>query len=242
LGARLRGIRLRCPGQCTVCRQWCERAVCPGCLQRYARPRPRCWTCALPLPPEALGYAEPRCGACLAHPPPLARCVAALDYAFPWDGLLRRFKFERGLELRGLLADRLDQALIAAQATLPEALPDLLLAVPLARARLRERGYNQSLEIARVLARRHGLRAPSRWLLRVRDTAAQTALDLQARHVNVRGAFAVEPGHLERLAGRHVALVDDVMTTGATLHELARVLHQAGARRVQAWVVARTAE
>ncbi|MBV8379144.1 MAG: hypothetical protein JO369_00070, partial [Paucibacter sp.] len=119
------GIRLRCPGQCTICRSWSDRAICPDCLKRYARPQPRCWTCALPLPATALGHVEARCGACLAEPPPLDRCIAALDYAFPWDGLLRRFKFEQALDLRGALADRLDQALSAAQADRPEALPDL---------------------------------------------------------------------------------------------------------------------
>ncbi|MBV8604012.1 MAG: ComF family protein [Pelomonas sp.] len=231
-------MRLRCPGQCTVCRAWSERAVCADCLQRYARPQPRCWTCALPLPASAMGHVEARCGACLHTPPPLDRCIAALDYAFPWDGLLRRFKFEQALELRGALADRLDQALSAARTPLP----DVLLAVPLSRDRLRERGYNQSLELARVLGRRLGLRAPSRWLLRVRETAPQSALDLAARRGNVKGAFAVEPHHLDRIAGRHIALVDDVMTTGTTLMELARVLRQAGAARVQAWVVARTPE
>jgi len=198
----------------------------------------------LPLPATALGHAQARCGACVANPPPLDRCIAALDHAFPWDGLLRRFKFEQALELRGALADRLAQALSAAQADHPAALPDLILPVPLSRERLRERGYNQSLEIARVLGRRLGVRAPSRWLLRVREGAPQTALalDLDVRRRNVRGAFAVEPHHLDRIQGRHFALVDDVMTSGATLMELARVLRHAGAARVQAWVVARTPE
>jgi len=235
-------MRLRCAGQCTVCRAWSDRTVCPDCLQRYARPRPRCWSCARPLPTTALGHAQARCAGCLHEPVPLDRCIAALDYAFPWDGLLRRFKLEQALELRGALADRLDQALSAAQADLPELRPDFLLAVPLSRERLRERGYNPSLEIARVLARRLKLRAPSRWLLRVRETPAHSALDLQARERQVKGAFAVEPHHLDRIAGSHIALVDDVMTTGATLMELARVLRHAGASQVQAWVVARAPE
>ncbi|QPF72665.1 ComF family protein [Roseateles sp. DAIF2] len=231
-------VLLRCPGQCAVCRGWSELRVCHDCLMRYARPAPRCWTCGVRLPPELTGRREPKCGACLREAPPLDRTIAALDYAFPWDRLLQRYKFHQALDLRETLLERLDQTLASA---LAEA-PDWLLPVPLAPERLRERGYNQSFELARTLARRRRLDCDPGLLLRVRDTAHQLKLPPGQRAANVRSAFAIEPRRAAALRGAHVALLDDVMTTGATLFELARVLRQAGVLRVEAWVVARTSD
>lgn len=162
--------------------------------------------------------------------------MAGVDYGFPWDGLLQQFKFGARPELAELLLDRLDTALDIA----PPPAPDCLLPVPLAPQRLRERGYNQSWELARRLAARRGLRCDATLLLRMRDTPHQIDLPAEKRGANMRGAFAVEPRRLAELVGRSVALVDDVMTTGATLRELARVLKAAGVTHVQAWVVART--
>jgi ComF family protein len=173
------------------------------------------------------------------HPPPLDRTLAALDYAFPWDGLLQRFKFQQAIELRGVLAARL-------RPLIDEDLPDLLLPVPITAQRLRERGYNQSHLLARYLARDLArpwrLPCPDNLLLKVRDGEHQARLPLAERADNVRGVFAVEPRRLTELKGRHVAIVDDVMTSGTTLYEIARVLRAAGATRVQAWVIARTPE
>jgi len=177
-----------------------------------------------------------RCGACLRRDGALDLSVAGVDYGFPWDGLLQQFKFGGRPELASLLLDRLDAAL---DVILPPA-PDWLLPVPLARQRLRERGYNQSWELARQLARRRGLHCDARLLLRTRDTPHQIALPAEQRASNMRGAFAIEPLRLAELRGRSVALVDDVMTTGATLRELARVLKAAGVVHVQAWIIART--
>ena len=176
-----------------------------------------------------------RCGRCTLHPPPLDRTVAALDYAFPWDGLLQRFKFQQALELRSILVDRL-------MPLIDEDLPDLLLPVPISAQRLRERGYNQSQLLARSLARHLRLPCPDGLLLRMRDGAHQARLPLAERAGNVRGVFAIEPRRLAELQGQHVVIVDDVMTSGATLFEIARVLRAAGATRVQAWVIARTPE
>jgi len=229
-------VLMRCPGQCAVCRAWSGQHVCAECLLRYARPVPRCWTCAAHLPAALIGRREPRCGACLRTPPPLDRTIAALDYAFPWDGLLQRYKFHQAIDLRTSLVDRLDQTIELAEVNAP----DWLLAVPLNAQRQRERGYNQSHELARALARRRKLHCDGELLLRVRDTSRQTQLNAKDRAANVRGAFAVEPSRRKQLQGSHVVLVDDVMTSGATLYELARVLRQAGAAQVQAWVVART--
>lgn len=232
-------VLMRCPGQCAVCRAWSAQRVCVDCLMRYARPVPRCWTCAARLPLALTGRREPKCGACLRHAPPLDRCIAALDYAFPWDALLQRYKLHQALDLRETLLDRLDQALSSAQADAP----DWLLPVPLSRERLRERGYNQIHELVRGLAKRRRLACDTQLLLRVRDTAHQLKPAPGQRAANVKRAFAVvEPARLADLRGSHVALLDDVMTTGTTLFELATVLRQAGANSVQAWVLARTSD
>jgi len=231
-------VLLRCAGQCTVCRTWSDQTICEHCLQLYARPQPRCWTCATRLPPELTGRPRPQCGRCLVDAPPLDRAVAALDYRFPWDGLLQHFKYHQALELRESLLQRLNSALTAAEVDAP----DWLVPVPLSAERLRERGYNQAHELAKALARRRGLRCEPEMLLRVRHNERQAGLKLEQRVANVRGVFAVDPLKAAQLRGTNVALLDDVMTSGATLFELARVLLQAGAMTVQAWVIARTPE
>ena len=219
------------PSLCAVCHGWGQQRVCAHCVDRFAIAIPRCRRCALDLPAGA-GL----CGACLADPPPYERTLAAVDYAYPWDGLIGRFKYQAALDLAPALVERLREA----QRDAHDDPPDLLLPVPLSRERLRERGYNQAWEIARRLGA--ALRCPTdaRLLLRVRNTPRQLALAPSMRVANVRGAFAVEPRRRAELAGREIAVIDDVMTTGATAAEVARVLLQAGAARVRVWVVART--
>ena len=229
---------LRCAGQCAVCRAWSRQTIREACLALYAPPQPRCWTCAARLPPALTGRRQPQCGRCLHEPPPLDRTLAALDYGFPWDGLLQHFKYRQALELRQSLLERLNSALSAAEV----AAPDWLLPAPLSAERLQERGYNRAHELAKALAQRRSLRCEPGMLLRVRQNAAQAGLKLEARSANVRGVFAVEPLKAASLKGASVAVLDDVMTSGATLFELARVLHRAGAASVQAWVISRTPE
>lgn len=176
------------------------------------------------------------CGACLSHPPPFAATLAAVDYGYPWDALITHFKFHAALDLLPALTWQMLQALQCSDG----APPDLLLPVPLSDARLRERGYNQAWELARRLGRALRCPAQAQWLLRIRDTPHQIALPPGERAGNVRAAFAVEPRRLADLRGRRCTLVDDVMTTGATVAELASVLLQAGASEVSVWVIART--
>lgn len=161
--------------------------------------------------------------------------MAATDYAFPWDRLLLAFKFHDALDLADALAGRLAAAV--QQAGHPP--PDLLLPVPSGPGRLRTRGFNPAWEIARRLPLAPGARADARLLLRQADTPHQLALPKDRRAANVRGAFTVEPLRRHELAGRHVAVIDDVMTTAATVGEVATVLRRAGASTVQVWVVAR---
>ena len=199
---------------------------------RFSGAAPRCAGCALQVPAGVQ-----RCGACLRHPPAFDRALAAVDYDHPWDGLITHFKFHAALDL----ADTLAATLAEAWQREPGPLPDLLLPAPLSPQRLRERGFNQAWELARRVGRRLRCRTDARLLLRIRDTAHQVDLALDRRSANVRGAFALEPLRAHAVRGLHVTVVDDVMTTGATAGEMAAALKQAGAARVDIWVVARTA-
>ena len=223
-----------CPPRCLVCgeRGAGGRDLCTACAASLPWNRHACASCALPLPlaPGSGPVASTRCGRCLRRPPPLATTYAAFAYATPVDRLLRRFKFHRDLAAGRLLSE----AMAAAFAALPR--PDALVPVALHRARLRSRGYDQALELARLLAPPLGLAVRDDLLHRLRDTAPQSTLDARHRHGNLRGAFGVRAG---AAPPTHVALVDDVMTTGATLHAAARALRRAGVARVDAWVCAR---
>ncbi|MEZ0471181.1 double zinc ribbon domain-containing protein [Luteimonas salinilitoris] len=228
--------RLFCPPRCPVCHECAGEldGLCPACAAALPWNRCACRCCALPLPfaaEPASASAGPVCGACLRRPPPLHAVHAAFVYGFPLDRLLPRFKFHHDLAAGRLLARWMARSLAAA------ARPEALIALPLHRTRLRTRGYDQALELARPLARALELPLLEGSLRRTRATAPQSRLQAQARRRNLRDAFAVPDG--ARLPA-HVALVDDVMTTGATLHAAAKALHRAGVRRVDAWVCART--
>jgi ComF family protein len=176
------------------------------------------------------------CGRCLRQPPPWSSAITALDYAYPWDRLLAALKFRDGLDLLPWASHTL------ATAVRMQPLPavDLLVPVPLATARLRERGYNQAWELARGVARELALTTRADLLERLIDTPHQIALPRDQRAANMRGAFGVTAAARTTLPGRRVALIDDVLTTGATLAEASRTLLTAGAVAVQVWVLART--
>jgi ComF family protein len=175
------------------------------------------------------------CGACLADPPPFDATIAAVDYAAPLDQLVLQLKFGARLALAPWFARVLRDAVLARPGL---DLPELLCPVPLGHERLVERGFNQALEIARPLAGALGVALHPRLLERTLDTAAQSGVTPLERARNVRGAFAVADPDL--VAGRHVAVVDDVMTSGHTLAELAATLKRFGAARVTNLVFART--
>ena len=221
------------PSSCALCGAVQDRAVCGACSLAYAaNHRPRCPCCANPV--GAIDT-ERRCGACLAVPAAFDATVAACDYAAPLDGLVLGLKFGARLALAPWMAARLNEAALRTGA----ALPDVLCPVPLGPRRLVERGYNQALEVARPLAKALGIPLAPRLLERVLETAAQSGVAPGERRRNVRGAFALADGQAQ-LAGRHVGVVDDVMTSGHTLDELAGVLKRAGAARVTNFVFART--
>jgi ComF family protein len=204
--------------------------LCAGCASALPWNDSACRTCGLPLPPAPA--LRPRaCSECLLEAPPQDATWAAFTYRAPVAGQIQDLKFRGQLAgahvLGALLAERL--------ARRPQPLPQLLIPVPLHVGRLRRRGYNQALELARELGRRLSIPLALDAAQRVRATGAQTRLPAAARRHNVRGAFGVAAA----VRGRHVALVDDVVTTGATVAELAAAARAAGAARIEVWAAAR---
>ena len=220
-------IALALPQRCALCTRECGRAcLCESCAGALAPAGPACPRCAVPTPAGAV------CGRCLARPPAFDAAIAAGLYAFPLDRLVMRLKYAADLPLAAALGTLLARAAAAAGAI---GRVDALVPMPLAASRQRVRGCNQAREIAKALSRASGLPI-ARGLLRVRHGAPQAALPWRERVRNVRGAFATSSA----FNGMRVALVDDVMTTGATASAAAAALRRAGAAHVEAWVVART--
>jgi ComF family protein len=224
-----RGLRVLLPPRCLLCggRGTDGRDLCAACEADLAPNTPCCPLCAL-----SLATAAPACGACLRRAPPFAAAWVPFRYGHPLDLLEGRFKFHADLAAGRVLAE----LLVARAAQAGPALPQLLVPVPLHQARLRARGYNQALELARPLACALGLPLRHDLLARSRATAAQTGLDAKTRRRNLHGAFEAAPASAWP---DHVALLDDVMTTGATLGEATRTLRRAGVARVDVWALAR---
>jgi ComF family protein len=178
------------------------------------------------------------CGQCLKQPPAYKQVIAPWTYNFPIDSLISRFKHQARWPLGQMLAHLLGEYVQHRFDNTELTRPDALLPVPMARKRLRERGYNQALMLARWLSSDLAIPVNEHVLLRPLETVAQQALSAKTRKRNLRGAFALAPD--AQVHGRHFALVDDVLTTGATAHSLARLLMNAGARQVDVYCLART--
>lgn len=217
------------PGHCLLCRArlGAGQEFCGDCRAALPWIQTACAQCATPLP---AGSDSVPCGNCQQKSPRFDRAVAALHYDAPVDRLILNLKYHRRLDLAHTLAHLLVERLRHTPA-----LPDVLVPVPLHVSRLRERGYNQSLELARAIGKKLALPVNTRIAYRVRATPTQTGLPLELRARNLRNAFRVESD----LSGRHVAIVDDVMTSGHTANALAQALRRAGAERISVWVVAR---
>jgi len=206
--------------------------ICTPCESELPWLMDACQICALPLSAAGL-----TCGQCLKQPPAFEQVIAPWTYRFPLDSLITRFKHQSQWPLGRLLGELLAQALRERfDDGLPR--PDLLLPVPMATRRLRQRGYNQAAMLANWLSQSLEISADEHRLRRVQDTIAQQELDARARRRNLLNAFALAPG--AKVEGLHLALVDDVLTTGATAESLARLLMKAGARRVDVYCLART--
>jgi len=219
------------PPRCRLCgaSAGVDNGLCRACVADLPWLVGSCVRCARALPE---GSVAGLCGACLTQPPVFDAATALLRYRPPVDYLVQRLKFSGELALAPLLARRLAEKI----ADRGDALPELLLPVPLHRARLRERGFNQATELARHLGRRLDIPVVYRLCRRSRHTPPQSLTPPAARRRNLRGAFRLEGD----LPAGHIAIVDDVMTTGHTANELAAVLRRAGAMRIEVWIVARS--
>ncbi len=220
---------------CLICDEPTENpdSVCNCCETELPWLMEQCGTCALPLALEGL-----ICGQCQKQPPAFKQVIAPWTFSFPVDTLITRFKHQARWPLGHLLGRLLGHALRHRFENAELSRPDCLLPVPMAPKRLRERGYNQAQMLARWLSQDLDIAVDEHLLLRPHETVAQQALDAKTRKRNLLGAFALAPG--TAVLGRHFALVDDVLTTGATAHSLARLLMQAGARQVDVYCLART--
>jgi ComF family protein len=218
------------PPRCLGCGEAATgRELCRRCASMLPENRCACPRCAIPLPAPA-----PLCGLCLRRPPPFSAAWAPFVYADPVDRWLAQLKFRHGLAAGRLLAAELATRVPAhCGAGIDVAVP-----MPLHRQRLRERGYNQALELLRPLAARRGWRLSNTALRRERDTPHQLGLDARTRRRNLRGAFVAAPSEVE---DRRVLLFDDVITTGSSVREAAATLRAAGAAEVQVLAVARAA-
>jgi ComF family protein len=226
LWATVARVRAVIAGRCVLCLgREARHGLCDACRSDVpVLDEPRCPVCALPGPGGV------PCGHCLRRPPAYDGVCAAGPYVFPFDALVPALKYGGRLAIAPVLGAYLAESVRA------ESAPDLIVPMPLSPARLHRRGFNQALEIARALPSRCTDRLAPALLERLRDTAPQASLPLEDRGRNVLGAFrCVRP-----LAGQHVVIVDDVMTTGATLHEAAAALKLEGAASVRGWIVART--
>lgn len=217
-------LRIVLPQDCAVCAAPTEYAlVCAACEPQLGPTTAQCPCCGLPSPGGRL------CGACIRQTPHFDRTIAAATYAFPLDRLIQSYKYEAALAYVGLFTDLLARALG------PIVDVDLVIPMPLHADKVRARGFNQAHELARRIAPRYGVPLDPFASARVKPTMAQADLPIEARAKNVRNAFTASAA----VMGRRVAVVDDVMTTGATLDELARTLKAHGALRVENWIVAR---
>lgn len=203
-----------------------DRDLCGGCLRDLPLNTPSCRRCALPLGAATVAP----CGDCQRRPPAFDAARAAYLYDYPLDYLIKALKYQGRLSVARLLGE------VLAETLADEPRPDCIIPIPLHPSRLRQRGFNQSVELARPVARRLGVPVVVDCLRRLRPTLPQVGQDARERRANLRGAFGVHGAPPPR-----VALLDDVVTTGSTVDEAARTLRAAGVEEIWVWAVARTA-
>lgn len=210
-----------------------DQDLCAACARDLPWLDRACVACGLPQPAKAVGD---RCPSCLATPPPFAVCLVAMRYEYPVDRLITALKYRQQLTYARVLGNLLADFAARKMRAIGITPPDLIVPVPLHRRRVACRGFNQAAEIGRFVAAKLNVKQDPHACERVRDTPPQTGLAAEQRRRNLHGAFAVRTS----LKGRRVALLDDVITTGTTVHAIAAQLHRAGATEVQVWSVARS--
>lgn len=211
--------------QCVLCAAPAKRGkdICQACFDALP------WHTAAHCLQCGLLSNHPICGHCLKEPPDFDATHAALRYEFPLDALMQQYKYASALQTAHLFA-----GIMGTHHTMQHI--DVIIPMPLHPQRLKERGFNQSLEIAKLLAKQSNIALDYTSCTRTKYTPPQASLPLKERVKNIKGAFACSAD----LAGKRIAIVDDVMTTGASLNELAKTLKKAGAQHIECWVVART--
>jgi ComF family protein len=220
------------PARCILCCGACNDSIdlCRDCAADLPRNDPACAVCAEPL--AATDAAVRACGECLRAPPAFTSGFVPFRYAYPLDHLVRGLKFRGELACGRALGHLFSRCLLARN----EPLPETIVPVPLASRRYRERGYNQVSELALAIRAATRVSVTTDVVIRQRETVEQAGLDRGARSRNVKDAFvAIAP-----LRARRVAILDDVITTGSTVRELACVLRRAGAEQIVVWAIART--
>ncbi len=242
-------MKHKMPSQCSICRMWTTTTICDVCSKNYAADKPRCIKCALSIP-EVATHAQDKllCGKCLQakHLPHIDACFAAVSYAFPWQDCINNFKFNNQIGYSDVLA-----RIMLSKTLLLHALShsDIVIPMPLHKSRLAQRGYNQSLLLARSLCKQvrtlttvsnKQCLLKSKCLKRIRATAVQSQLPLNRRKSNVHKAFAVPENKQEIIYDQRVALIDDVLTTGASANAAASALKKAGVQTVTVFIFART--
>lgn len=234
IGSTLRKLHaVLWPPTCVLCARTGQSPLldlCAACEADLSANAPACRVCAQPLSGESAATLQ--CGACLRRSPLFDASYCPFRYAYPLDHLVRGLKYEGAVAHGRVLSELLARRIHTARTV---ALPDVIVPVPLAQRRFRERGYNQAIELARYVGKRLKIPIRTDLVMRTRETREQAALNKRERRRNIRGAFAATG----TLSAAHVAIVDDVITTGSTVNELARVLKRAGAVKVEVWAIAR---
>ncbi len=212
------------PQSCFLCGEITSQVICPHCLDILPYHTTQCFCCAVPLTQDGI------CGQCLKQPPPYQRTQTVFLYDYPVDKIILSMKFNNNLALLKLLGHLMVQHLEL------EPRPDVLIPVPIHPKRLRYRGYNQSLELAKVITQQTGIPLNYNACQRIKHTEHQIKLKASERRNNVRGAFRVE---FVKPEWQHIVIVDDVMTTGSTAQELANMFLNTGIQRIDVWCCAR---
>jgi ComF family protein len=204
-----------------------EHCICQACIDDLPLASDTC------CPQCGLSSQGEVCGRCLKQPPHFDSTKALFTYTFPADALLQHYKYSHALYLSETLATLFSENLLNTTC-------DVIIPMPLHPTRLKERGFNQSLEVAKVVSTQMNIPVDSKSCIRIKNTAPQASLPLKERLKNMRGAFEIKQNLIQNhLKGKHIAIIDDVMTTGTSLNELAKTLKQAGAKQVDCWVIAR---
>ncbi len=212
-------------GACYFCQSKTDYTWCRDCERDFIQKTSRCPVCA------RFNQHANVCGNCLKNPPPFISTETLFNYVYPTNHLIKPFKFSNRPELANVFAEKLASILKLKRVMLPE----FLVPVPLHRKRQRERGYNQSSQFAQQLGKQLGLTVNSSLCSRIKNTHPQSTLPMKTRRKNVKGAFCLNSNQVPK----HIAIVDDVMTTGSTINEVAGLFSKAGCQRIDVWVIAR---